>query len=67
MRPVPSIDIKINLANAAFEDNPEEINRIFATAAFAMARMRRAQRSDTISLFDVNGNRVGHVSYNTGE
>lgn len=60
---MPSVRIKLDLTNDAFVENAEEIGRVIDTAAHAVNRARAAGRSDTVALFDINGNRVGEVRY----
>ena len=62
-----SVTIKVCIDNAAFEEIDGELDRVVATALFAMARAKRAGRDDNISLFDANGNRVGFASFSRKE
>ncbi len=59
------VTIDFDTGNAAFEDNPQEVARVLASATFAISRALRANRSDSVSLFDLNGNRVGKATFTT--
>jgi hypothetical protein len=52
------VTIKISLDNAAFED-PSELSRILNKLADRIGNAVDQTEETEISLFDVNGNRVG--------
>jgi hypothetical protein len=50
------IVIEINMDNAAFIDNPDEVRQILRHAT------KRIERgAESFNLYDLNGNRVGQV------
>ena len=50
--------MQVEMENAAFEDNPEELQRIVRKAASTVDLLREESR---VSLFDANGNKVGFM------
>ena len=50
--------MQVEMENAAFEDNPEELQRIARKAASTVDLLREESR---VSLFDANGNKVGFM------
>ena len=50
--------MQVEMENAAFEDNPEELQRIVRQAASTCERLHDGSR---VSLFDANGNKVGFM------
>lgn len=50
--------MQVEMENAAFEDNPEELQRIVRKAASTCELLHDGSR---VSLFDVNGNKVGFM------
>lgn len=53
--------ITIDMDNAAFEDNPNELGDILAGIRQTLAEYPWLGRSGGFSLFDSNGNRVGQL------
>ena len=50
--------MQVEMENAVFEDNPEELQRIMRQAASTCELLHDGSR---VSLFDANGNKVGFM------
>ena len=50
--------MQVEMENAEFEDNPEELRRIVRKAASTYELLHDGSR---VSLFDANGNKVGFM------
>ena len=50
--------MQVEMENAAFEDNPEELRRIVRKASSTCELLHDGSR---VSLFDANGNKVGFM------
>lgn len=55
---ITKLQVKITRENAAFEDDPNETNRILNSL---VPRVSGSEVGDVYHLFDVNGNRVGNA------
>lgn len=69
---MPKVTLQFDCGNAAFEDYPDELRRIFREAGYRAEQLRAdalatGEELSSAPLFDTNGNRVGEVTYHHKE